>query len=188
METTTVLISLIALITGVLLGYLLIKGKLNMKIGELQAKLSEKENQFNLIKIDFDNSNSELGSLKATNAGLSAKYEEALKAIEDQKTYITESTKSLKEAFGSLSSDALKSNNQSFLDLAKTTLEKHIGDSKADLEKRQQAINSLVKPIEDNLNKFDTNIKELEKNRVGAYTDIKNYLDGMKGTAENLQK
>src|SRR3954468_7033599 len=46
----------------------------------------------------------------------------------------------LAESFKALSSDALKSNNQSFLDLAKTTLEKFQESAKGDLEKRQTAI------------------------------------------------
>lgn len=130
----------------------------------------------------------ELTTAVTSNADLSAKYQASLSAIEEQKRYIAEANASLKEAFNSLSSEALKSNNQSFLDLAKTSLEKHIADSKTDLEKRQQAIDLMVKPLSESLTKFDGKIQEIEKARQGAYSEIKVFLDGMKGTTEKLQK
>lgn len=45
----------------------------------------------------------------------------------------------LSDAFKALSSEALKSNNQSFMDLARATLESYQQGARGDLEKRQQA-------------------------------------------------
>ena len=54
----------------------------------------------------------------------------------------------LSDAFKALSSDALKNNNESFLKLANSTLEKFQETAKGDLEKRQLAIDALMKPVE----------------------------------------
>jgi len=50
----------------------------------------------------------------------------------------------------------LRSKNLSFLELAKTTLEKLQESARNDLEKRQQAIDLMVKPVRESLERFDT--------------------------------
>ena len=57
----------------------------------------------------------------------------------------------LSDAFKALSAEALKSNNESFLNLARTTLEKFQEGARTDLEKRQLAIDSLMKPVQETL-------------------------------------
>lgn len=77
-----------------------------------------------------------------------------------------------KLVFKSLYAESLKNNNQIFLDLAKSSFEKLQESSKSDLEKREQAIDHLIKPIKESLDKFDAKIQEVEKNRVGAYEGL----------------
>src|SRR6185437_13968362 len=86
-------------------------------------------------------------------ASVNAKYEEALKAVKEQKEFVLEAQQTLKDAFHSMSATALDKNNRSFLDLAKTALTNHISETKNDLDKRQQAIDSLVKPLGASLEK-----------------------------------
>lgn len=50
-------------------------------------------------------------------------------------------------AFEALSAEALRRNNQSFLDLAETHLKSFQEGARGDLEKRQQAIVDLVLPV-----------------------------------------
>ncbi len=130
----------------------------------------------------------QITEIKTTNADLSAKYQESLKAIEDQKKFVSDSSTNLREAFKSLSSDVLKSNNESFLQMAAPVLEKHINLSKTDMEKRQQAIDSMVKPLGENLTKLDGKIQEIEKIRQGAYSEVKIMVENMKGTTDKLQQ
>jgi DNA recombination protein RmuC len=74
--------------------------------------------------------------------------------------------------FKSLYTETLKNNNQIFLDLAKISFEKLQASANSDLEKREQAIDYLIKPIKDSLDKFDAKIQEVEKNRIGAYEGL----------------
>jgi len=77
-----------------------------------------------------------------------------------------------RESFKALSSDVLKSSKEDFLQLAKLELEKLQSEARGDLEKRQDAVANLVKPIRESLDKVDSNIRQLEVVREGAYRDL----------------
>jgi len=85
----------------------------------------------------------------------------------------------LSEHFRSLSAEALRNNNQSFLDLAKTTLEKFQEGAKSDLEARQKAVHELVRPLKESLEKVDGKLGEMEKARVSAYSALNEQLKGL---------
>ena len=85
------------------------------------------------------------------------------KASEAQLALLNEAKEKLSDVFKALSSDALRTNNQAFLDLAKGTLEKFQQGARSDLEARQKAVNELVKPIRESLEKVDGKLGELER-------------------------
>ncbi|HTE24874.1 DNA recombination protein RmuC [Flavitalea sp.] len=126
--------------------------------------------------------------LVGQNHSLAAKYSESLKAIAEQKQFIAEAQLALKTSFDSLSAAALDKNNQSFLDLAKTELKTHISHAQTDLDKRQQAIDILVKPLGESLTRMDEKINTLESKREGAYGNISTLLDQMKLSTAALDK
>ena len=78
----------------------------------------------------------------------------------------------LSDAFKALSADALRHNNQSFLELANTHLSTFHEAAQGDLARRQQAIDALVQPMRESLDKVDGKINELEKARAGAYQGL----------------
>lgn len=94
----------------------------------------------------------------------------------------------LNEVFKALSAEALKSNNQAFLELAKATLEKFQVQAAADLEKRQASIDELVKPLKESLEKVDNKINELEQKRTGAYASLIEQIKTMATGQEKLQR
>src|SRR5258708_10484744 len=94
----------------------------------------------------------------------------------------------LRDTFGNLSAEALRNNNESFVQMAKTQLEEKLVEGKGEVGKKEQAIGALVKPLSDSLEKMDTKIKQWEGSRIKAYSDIWNYLDQVKTTTEGLKK
>ena len=103
--------------------------------------------------------------------------------LETERGALKEAQAKLLESFKALSADALRSNNQSFLELARETFGKLHQQSADELGKRQQAIDSLVKPLKESLEKVDAKIGEIEKARAGAYGQLSEQLKSL-GTAQ----
>ncbi|MFA6470751.1 MAG: DNA recombination protein RmuC [Candidatus Latescibacterota bacterium] len=97
---------------------------------------------------------------------------------------LEEAKKNLEDAFKALSSEALRNNNQQFLDLAKTVMEKFQSEANGDLEKKEKAVENLVKPLADNLTKYEIHVREMEEKRGQAYgmltEQVRALLEGQK--------
>lgn len=85
----------------------------------------------------------------------------------------------LSDTFKALSAEALQRNNQAFLDLAKTKLETFQGEARFDLEARQKAVDALIRPLQDSLQKVDGKLGEIEKARLESYAALNQQLKGL---------
>ena len=139
------------------------------QIQDLDARIMESKGRVDALE-------KERTELKVSEAELKAR----LAALE-------EARQKLGEAFKALSDDALKSNNRAFLELAKETLEKYQVGAKGELESRQTAIQELVKPIGESLEKVDRELRQLEKDRVEAYAGLRQQVESMAGAQSRLQ-
>lgn len=120
-------------------------------------------------------------------AELNATNKAIVRQLEEQKQFLAEAEEKLREAFASLSSEALRRNNTAFLETAKETLDAKVKESATDLDARKVAIETLVKPLGDSLQKFDGKLGEIELKREGAYSEMKTLLDAMKRSTEDLK-
>ncbi len=108
--------------------------------------------------------------------------------LEEHLIFAKKSQEELKESFKALSHDALEKNNQAFLDLAKTSLEKFQERAKGDLEKRQQSIDELVKPVKETLGKLDEGLHKLEKERKGDHVSLKTQVQSLMDAKKELSQ
>lgn len=69
----------------------------------------------------------------------------------DRIRLLEQSEETLRDAFATVSADALRANNQSFLQLAKASLSESRNRPVVDLDHRQRSIDGLVKPLRDTL-------------------------------------
>ena len=97
-------------------------------------------------------------------------------ANKEQRDLLDKAQQSFESSFKALSADALRNNNQSFLELAQSNFATLQGEAKSNLDARQLAVDQLVQPIKDQLAKVDTKLGELELQRVGAYSAIHDQL------------
>ncbi|MCL6477096.1 MAG: DNA recombination protein RmuC [Peptococcaceae bacterium] len=152
----------------------------NSQIPRLEAAVKEKEEEIRVLQADNSELKSRLSELKTT-------LDKERKASEEKLALLDEARQKLSDAFKALSADALKSNNQSFLELAKTTLEKFQESAKNDLEARQKAVDDLVKPVKDSLEKVDGKLQEIEKARLEAYSALTQQVKSLSQAQVQLQ-
>jgi DNA recombination protein RmuC len=125
--------------------------------------------------------------LREQAAALESTLQHERKSAAEKLDLLDRATDELREAFQALASDALKNNNQSFLQLAKTSLEKFQSEAKGDLESRQKAVETLVAPIKESLDKVDSQIQQMEKDRSRAYGSLTEQVQSLIGTQKELQ-
>ena len=141
-------------------------------VEDLRGVIRDREKAIGLLQ-------GEASHLRERGAELQTRLEEERQQSAEKLKLITEAQRAFENSFKSLSADALKSNNQSFLDLAKASLAEFQQGAKGDLEKRQIAIDALVAPVRASLDKVDEKIGALEKARVEAYGEMRQQFTQM---------
>jgi DNA recombination protein RmuC len=142
------------------------EGQLEVQIQQLRQRLEEAQKDTVQLKTRLENEQ------KAAS--------EKLALIEQAKTALT-------DAFHSLSANALQKNNQSFLDLAKTVLGSYQDGAKSDLDLRQRNIAELIKPVQQSLEKFDSKMQTIEKERAGAYEGLTQQVRSLSQSEASLR-
>jgi DNA recombination protein RmuC len=152
-----------------------------IKVGELESKLVQYEASLSLAQI-------EMAQVRQEWIQSETRLVEERKAASEKLAILNEAQAKLSDAFKALSAEALKSNNAAFLSLAQATLEKFQEGARSDLEKRQTAIDQLVLPVRETLQKFDVKIGEIEKSRIEAYGGLTQQVRGLADTQVTLQR
>jgi DNA recombination protein RmuC len=157
------------------------------QVAALHERLAARDQEVQKLQHSFEKEVSERERARDNNADLKAQLEGERRAAQERSESFKQAAEELSEKFKALSRDALKDNNQSFLDLARATLEKFQTGAKGDLELRQRAIDQLVKPLKESLEKVDGKIGEMEKARAGAYSELREQVRALTTSQTQLQ-
>lgn len=120
-------------------------------------------------------------------ARLEAELEMARRDSAEKAEHLGRAAEEFQNAFKALAADALKSNNRSFLELARETFAREQAAAKGELEKREQAVAGIVKPISDSLEKVDRKIGEIEKAREQAYGALREQMKSVDSVQRQLR-
>jgi DNA recombination protein RmuC len=112
-----------------------------------------------------------------------ARLEERLSA---EKRALEQARLSLKESFDSLAIKALQDNNKNFLALAQLELGRQQSFATQSLESKEKAIETLLKPVGQALEKLQTTTHDLEVKREGAYQAVIGAVTGVKEVSDRL--
>jgi len=170
------------------------RAEIDTERATLAERLSGKEEQARALREALDREVQQTNGLRAQNAqalaelsALTTRLEEERKSSQEKLELLSNAEEKLADAFKALSADALRSNNQSFLDLAKERLQTFQEAARGDLEQRQQAIDQIIRPLKESLDKVDGKIGELEKTRAGAYAELREQVKGLATSQSQLQ-
>src|SRR5438067_11592035 len=159
MDTVSLAMGLaVCLAVGGLLTGLLVSSRLR---GQVQSRLiesaeraqraaceaAELRKQGELDRAELSHVRETLAAASHAQAVAETRVEETAKHLEEQKSLLAQARLELTETFKALSWDALKTNNEAFLSLAKSSFETLRAEANGELSQRQQPIDELVKPL-----------------------------------------
>ena len=125
----------------------------------------------------------EVSALRSEINRVSALHAEARTQLEAERS----AHERLTHEFKAMSADALRANRTDFLEQAKQAFAQLQQQSAGELEQRKQAVESLVKPIRESLEKVDAKMSEIEKARAGAYGALGEQLKALNFAQLQLQ-
>lgn len=203
--TLAILMLFVGLTIGVGAGWMVMSAKLqhavekaksvaNAEISGLKADVANRDTAIDELKkqvetgrVDVAEIQNAVTTLKAREAHFRTTIKQERRQAAEKLKVLNQAEQKLSNAFKALSADALQSNNESFLNLAKATLAKFQEAAKGDLENRQQAIDGLVKPIEKSLKQVDEKLQDIEKKRLEAYTVLNQQVKMLADTHKDLR-
>jgi DNA recombination protein RmuC len=160
---------------------------LRTRAAVLEKQVSTLEQMLTPVREELKAANSDNLRLTAQVAGLNSTLQEERKTGAEKLQLLNSASAELRQAFQALAAEALSSNNESFLHLAKERLEKYQSEAKGDLEARQKAVETLVTPIKGSLADVDKQIREIEKERKQDYGALTDQVRSLLETQEQLR-
>jgi len=164
----------------------------------LREDLAEARTQNEHLRNENQRFTDDLGKANQTIATLEEKvagFDERIKQqaagfdqrLADQKQAHEQAQARAREQFQSLSAEALHKANEQFLKLAEERFSTKQKDATQELDQRKQAIDQMLKPIRESLDKQAKAVTEMEKERAGAYHGLKQLVGTMIEDQKNLR-
>ncbi|MFM8470301.1 MAG: DNA recombination protein RmuC [Limisphaerales bacterium] len=124
--------------------------------------------------------------LQAANRLLAEQRELHERQLQEARAAQEKALADLREAFKALSADALKQTQPEFLRLANETLGKFAESAKGDLSQRQEAIATLVKPLEAQLKTYQERLAQSETTQSKTLGEVRQHLESLAQQSQTL--
>jgi len=131
--------------------------------------------------------NRKLNRLRVKYARLMAALSYERKASAYKEALFEQATDNLKDTFYAIAGDVLKDNGDQFLRLAEANLKQFQVRAENDLGQREKAIENLVKPIRETLDKTEAEIRRMENERKEAQGSLTRHLESLAESQRLLQ-
>jgi len=174
-------------VLGLLFGGLIAWLALRSSSASLRSRLSLTEKELAASRADLARLQASQNDLVAGKARAESALEAERKTNTEKIELLNRAGEELRNAFKAIASDALKSNNLSFLELAKASLERFQSEAKGDLDCRQKAVADMVAPVRESLSKVDAQIQQMEVARSDAYGELRAQVQSLITTQKELQ-
>ena len=131
--------------------------------------------------------NSRLQQLRRKHERLEDELELERRMITERDVALHTMNATIRESFASMATAALRTNNEQFLHLARENLGAFQARADSELEKREQAVESLVKPIREALDKNAQQVRRMEAERREAQGALTRQLEMISESHRLLQ-
>ncbi|MCI0502546.1 MAG: DNA recombination protein RmuC [Fusobacteria bacterium] len=125
--------------------------------------------------------------LKEEESKLRQMMEGQEKLFAEKEKYLNSKNMEVEKNFRAISNQVLKENNEIFLTLAKTTLDKQLNENINQLDKKEESIKFMVDPIKEVLGQVKGRMENIEKDYQKTFTEVKEQFKFLKEDQSKLQ-
>ena len=159
-------------------------------IDELRSRISQSQTELSQVRAQLNDANAKSAGAEAERDAakqlVETQRELNEKAMREAKEAQAKALSDLREAFRALSAEALQKTQPEFLRLANETLAKFQESAKGDLKERQQAIATLVEPLKQNLEIYQTRLQQSEVAQSATLGEVKKQLETLAHQSQTL--
>ncbi len=177
----------VGLVLGTALGAGILHARSSSRLAVSEAAAGELRRQLEQIGAESSDLKAKLEEEQRARVQAETLLQSEREKLQEEQNQFDEARARLSETFQGLAGEALKSNNQAFLELATQTLETLRAQGAGDLDQRKEAIQALVTPLSESLKTYAQCVHDMERRREAAYGDLKGLLTAVQATQENLQ-
>jgi DNA recombination protein RmuC len=157
--------------------------ELTEEAARLGARLEERTHRLSALEAEVE----QIPELVAARAGLEAELDAERRGAGERQLLMREGEAALRAAAESATSEALERNSRTFVELARATFSEFHRAAEGDLDSRKAAIDELVSPLQQAMQRMDLTIQTVERDRVGSYASLTQQLESMTEAHHRLQ-
>ena len=158
--------------------------ELDKAIALAEQRCSDALNQLALERQQIETLRIQLGDSQRQCATFAAELRSAQQNLAEQRKLLDDAQSKLRDAFASVSAEALAKNNEAFLHLARERFAALSAEATGSLEQRKVQIEALLAPMQELLNLYQSRLADIEKSRVESYSMLREQL----GTLSEIQR
>jgi DNA recombination protein RmuC len=185
---------LAGLLCGCVGGWLLNRAGSDRALLEAKARAAAAGGENHVLRSELEQHKHEIDEMhralrdaEMAQAATAAREQEVRQSIDEQRGLLQKAQNALADAFRSLAADALSRNNAQFLALAKENLTGFETRAFAAFDSRQQAIEGVVGPVKESLERMDEQLRAIESSRGQAYAALSTQLQSLVQTQSALR-
>lgn len=194
MDATGFLVALLALLVGAALGALVVRARMASHSATVTAERDAARSERDAARADgaaigarYEDAARQLRLALAEQARLETQLTHAQSDAEEKLTLLRQEQERLGQEFERLSAAALRQNRDEFLQLANERFKGSEDRAKVELDQRRTAVEALVKPLNEQLDKVTSQVNQLEKARADAYGELRNQLEAVGKSSDQLR-
>lgn len=181
---TTAIVAAVAALLAALITSLLLRLRaarvtagLSAEVDSLRDRLAERTTERDDALHRAEQAQAEAGELRSRAA-----------ADAERLAWLKDAERTLRETFESLASRTLRSTTESLTEQSRQHLAQFSQTLKSDWNSQKLEISGIVKPVSEELRKLDAQVREMEKNRQGAYEGLTEQVQMISQQYRTLQQ
>ena len=152
---------------------------LETSVALAEQRAADQSDQLAAEKAQTEVLRQQLAQVRQQAAELNVQLGAAQQNLAEQRELLRDAQAKLREAFASVSAEALSKNNEAFLQLAKERFAALSAEAAGSLDQRKAQIETLLAPMQELLNQYQARLADIEKSRVESYSMLREQLGSL---------